>query len=277
MGQVLKNSGLPIVRDAALEKLSFEDGLVCASTGTKRARDMVGLLSEYSEAAADEIIYDVYRDIVFAKDKHVFSRDQYRYDITYIMPGTVGQECKKTSGHFHLFNPIHTNTYPEVYEVLEGTAMFVLQRADNFERQEDELVVDDLILVKVEAGQTLLVPANYGHCSVNIGEGPMIFSNLAYVPCGIDYAPVKKNGGMAVFAKKKDGKLFFEKNKKYTRAPMPKFAVVKENPDLGIRFGYPVYASYINRPSAFRFLGRVDEYVDDILSMLSYCGENWAE
>lgn len=275
MTELLINSGLPIFRNCAEEKLIFQEGLSCGGYGTKKASQMPNLLSEYSDEEAENVVYDVYRDIIFEKDRELFNKDEYRYDITYIMPGTVGNECKKTSGHYHCYNPEHTNTYPEVYEVLYGTAMFILQRSDNFEAAEEELVVNDLILVKVEAGQTLLVPANYGHCSINIGEGPMIFSNLAYVPCGIDYNPVKSHKGMAVFAKKIDGELVMEVNKDYKNLPDIKYAKVKENPKFGIEFGKPVYNSYVANPQAFEFLGNVDPYTEEIMDMLQFCGEGW--
>ena len=151
----------------------------------------------------------------------------------------------------------------------------MLQRADNFENADEELDVKDVILVKVHEGQTLLVPPNYGHCSVNIGVGPMIFSNLAYVPCGIDYGPVQKRGGMPVFAKEEDGTVRFVKNEAYKNLPNIHFAVPTENAKFGIKFGKPVYQSYIETPEAFDFLGNVDPYADEIVGMLKICGDNW--
>lgn len=275
MKVLLNSAGLPIVRETETDMLSFENGLTCGGYGRKKASQMSNLLCDYTEEFADTDVYDVYRDIVFEKDKPVFEKDQYRYDITVVLPGCIGNERKKTSGHFHCYNPEHTNTYAEVYEVLYGKALFVLQRADNFENADEELDVKDVILVKVHEGQTLLVPPNYGHCSVNIGVGPMIFSNLAYVPCGIDYGPVQKRGGMPVFAKEEDGTVRFVKNEAYKNLPNIHFAVPTENAKFGIKFGKPVYQSYIETPEAFDFLGNVDPYADEIVGMLKICGDNW--
>ncbi len=275
MKEILRNSGLPIIRETETDILSFEKGLTCGGYGRKTASQMSGLLCEYSEGSAETTVYDVYRDIVFEKDREVFSKNKYRYDITCIMPGCVGNERKKTSGHYHCFNPEHTNTYAEVYEVLYGTAMFILQRSDNFENADEALRLEDVILVKVHEGETLLVPPNYGHCSVNIGTGPMIFSNLAYVPCGIDYAPVKKHSGMVVYGMDHFGALDLVKNPNYKDIPEIRFAVPTENPKLGITFGKPVYSSYLENPAAFDFLGNIDPYVSEIMGMLKPCGKNW--
>ena len=219
----------------------------------------------------DEMFYDVYRGIAFPKDEELLNKDNYRYDITIIMPGQINGECKKTSGHYHGWNPQKTNTYAEVYEVIKGTALYILQKSDNFDAENPaDVRVDDLIFATVHEGETILIPPNYGHCSVNIGEGPLVFSNLAYVPCLVHYGPVKHFHGMSFYVMKKDNEIRLEANGRYVDVPAPKFATVKENPGLGIKFGVPVYESYMKNPEAFKFLGDPDPYVDEIMSMLVY-------
>ena len=187
------------------------------------------------------------------------------------MPGQINGECKKTSGHYHGWNPQKTNTYAEVYEVIKGTALYILQKSDNFDAENPaDVRVDDLIFATVHEGETILIPPNYGHCSVNIGEGPLVFSNLAYVPCPVHYGPVKHFHGMSFYVMKKDNEIRLEANGRYVDVPAPKFATVKENPGLGIKFGVPVYESYMKNPEAFKFLGNPDPYVDEIMSMLVY-------
>ncbi|MEG1887546.1 MAG: glucose-6-phosphate isomerase family protein, partial [Oscillospiraceae bacterium] len=208
------------------------------------------------------------RGIRFPEDKALLDSKNFRYDITIVMDGLVNGECKKTSGHYHGFNPERTNTYAEVYEVIKGTALYVLQKADNFDIAPTDVVIDDLILAVVKEGQTIIIPPNYGHCSVNIGEGPLVFSNLAYVPCPVNYDSVKHYHGMSYYIKKKNGKVEIELNKNYKNVPNVKFASVKENPKLGIKFGLPVYISYKNDPNAFEFLENPNHYVDEVMSML---------
>lgn len=268
----VKTSGLPVYLKDDENLLAFVAPLLYRSYGRKRTGEMNGLLYKMDGANPDELYYDVYRDVRYAADEALLERDQYKYDFTLIMPGQVNGECKKTSGHYHGYNPERTNTYPEVYEVLAGTALYVLQRADNFEGRAEDLKVDDIIIVKVEAGQSIIIPPNYGHASLNGGDGVMLFSNLAYGPCKVLYDQVRHYGGMGYFAFREKGALSFRMNEKYKNVPMPalKFATVKENPRLGIQFGLPVYRSYMDNPDAFHFLGHPDGYEEEIVSMLNF-------
>ncbi len=268
--QLLKNSGLPIYLEKESNKLAFTAPLQLGSYGEKIVGQMLGLLAKEENLELSTKFYDVYRAIRYPDDEERLKRNRYQYDITYVMDGLVNGECKKTSGHYHGFNPQRTNTYPEVYEVIEGTALYVLQRAKNFESDPEGIIIEDVILTVVKAGQTIIIPPNYGHCSINIGDGPMIFSNLAYIPCPVIYDSVRYYHGMSYYVFKTDGEVKAELNQRYSNVPEPKFAVVKENERLGIKFGLPIYQSYQQNPGAFEFLGNPDAYVDEIMSMLEY-------
>jgi glucose-6-phosphate isomerase len=59
----------------------------------------------------------------------------------------MGLEFVKTYGHYHpRVNPKLRYTYPEIYEVLDGDARYLVQRAQNEES------VDDVVLVKATRG-----------------------------------------------------------------------------------------------------------------------------
>ncbi len=266
----LKNSGLPVYLNESNSILALSIPLQYDSYGEKAVGEMLGLLANDAGASIAQKAYDVYRGIRYPQDEELFKKYDYRYDITIVMDGLVNGECKKTSGHYHGYNPQRTHTYPEVYEVIKGRALYVLQRADNFEGAPEDIVLDDVILVTVEAGQTIIVPPDYGHCSINIGEGPMVFSNLAYVPCPVSYSQVKYYHGMSYYAMKGNGKVEVRLNPRYSHMPEVKYATVKENKALGIQFGLPVYQSFQENPEAFRFLGEPDAFVEPIMSMLDY-------
>lgn len=267
----LKNSGLPLYLDENNHVMALSALLKCDGYSRKAAGKMRGLLADENHLPEGEPFYDVYRGIAYPEDEELLKRYDFRYDITIIMPGEINGECKKTSGHYHGWNPRKTNTYAEVYEVIQGTALYILQKSGNFDTENPgDVRVDDLILATVHQGETIIIPPNYGHASINIGEGPLVFSNLAYVPCPVHYDPVKHFHGMSYYVKKKEGCLYIQKNDNYHQVPSPKFAGVKENPRLGIRFGLPVYRSFQENPEAFRFLAEPDEYAEEIMSMLEY-------
>ena len=263
-----ENSGLPLYLDEESNVLAISAQLPFLGYGRKLAGQMKDLWVEYDIVNADEPIYDVYRGLAFEKDKVFLDKYNFQYDITVVLPGTVNGEMKKTSGHYHGYNPERTYTYAEVYEVLKGTALYILQRADNFDTDSNDIEIKDVILAKVHAGETIIVPPNYGHCSVNIGEGPLVFSNLAYKPCPVKYDAVKNYHGMCYYVVRKNGEILYLKNKSYKNLPEVKHATVRENPSLGIRFGLPVYHSFLKNPDAFGFLGNPGKDLETVMNML---------
>lgn len=267
----LENSGLPLYLDERNNVMALSALLDLEKYSRKPASKMLGLLADETGIDPDEPFYDVYRGIAYPKDQEILKEAKIRYDITIVMPGTVNGEVKKTSGHYHGWNEGKTNTYGEVYEVLKGTALYVLQKSPNFDAEDPSQVkIEDIILVTVREGQTLIVPPGYGHASLNIGDGPMIFSNLAYLPCPVLYDAVKHFHGMSVYVKKDGGKVAIEENIRYGAFPRIRFATVHDAPDLGITFGKPAYTSFIKEPEKFRFLPDPDTYEDRILSTLDF-------
>ena len=268
----LTKSGLPLYLDEESHVMALSGLLKMKGMGRKKTGDMRGLMMDENDIDPDEAFYDVYRGICYPNDEQFLSDHDIQYDITIIMPGQVNGECKKTSGHYHGWNPERTHTFGEVYEVIEGTALFVLQRADNFNEEPEHVKIEDLIFVTVPAGKTLLVPPDYGHCSVNIGDGPLVFSNVAYTKCPVQYESVRHYHGMAYYVVKEDGKILLRKNENYRDSivPEPRFATVTENPALGIRFNQGAYLNFRETPDAFDFLPHPDAYICDIMKLLHF-------
>jgi glucose-6-phosphate isomerase len=131
MTQVNK-SELPIYFDENTYALSFEEGLTCSGSSKKVAGQMKNLLATRLPIDEQEQVYEAYRDIIFEKDRNLFNKYDFRYDITVILPGEINGESKKTSGHYHGSISKQAFTYPEIYQVLEGDAAFVLQKVKIF-------------------------------------------------------------------------------------------------------------------------------------------------
>ncbi|MCX6729925.1 MAG: glucose-6-phosphate isomerase, partial [Candidatus Portnoybacteria bacterium] len=83
---------------------------------------------KWSETAPNLELYYMYRDL--AENENDFMKiikNELRYDITILKPQKLGKEFSKTLGHDHPIVPGTSITYPELYEVLEGKAIFILQ------------------------------------------------------------------------------------------------------------------------------------------------------
>ena len=144
-------------------KLKFGGQLI--EPDVRRLYDLrdVAFDTAWFEAAADRDAYYMYRDLSLTPaDAATIRRHQLRYDITIIPPFNMGLASIKTYGHYHTrVNPKLRYTYPELYEVLEGDAHYLLQRAQS------EHSVDEVILVKATRGEKVIVPLNYGHVTIN--------------------------------------------------------------------------------------------------------------
>ena len=142
-------------------------------------------------AKTDNIeLYYMYRDLYLSnadKDKLI---DQYlRYDITVIPPRMLGVEYVKTAGHYHPIPPGGTVSYPELYEVLEGEAIYLLQKQN----------MSDVVAVYASAGDKVLVPPNYGHITINRSNKILKMANLVARNFSSIYDPIKERGGGAYF------------------------------------------------------------------------------
>ena len=84
---------------------------------------------KWLEAAPDDLeLYYMYRDLAKNKtDRRKIIENDLRYDITILAPVMLGKEFNKTVGHDHPIVPGTDITYPELYEVLKGEAIFLLQ------------------------------------------------------------------------------------------------------------------------------------------------------
>lgn len=132
-----------------------------------------------------------------------------RYDITRIPAVDLCGEHNKTYGHSH------PGGWPEAYEVLEGSAHFLLQKMKGDS-------VDEVLLLSAKKGDCFLVPPGYGHITINPGKKELLMGNLVSGKFESDYSLFGQKQG-ACFYEMIDGKIV--KNKNYAEG----FAVRKES------------------------------------------------
>jgi glucose-6-phosphate isomerase len=101
----------------------------------------------------------------------------------------LGQEYIKTAGHYHPLVPEGRVTYPELYEVLEGEALYLLQSQD----------LGDVVVVHASAGDKVLVPPNYGHITINRSNKTLKMANYVAGNFSSLYGPIKEKAGGAYF------------------------------------------------------------------------------
>ena len=215
--------------------------------GVRTIREMRTVLADPTCVASDPLYY-MYRDLARSEaDRRWLSRHQLRYDITVIPPKDLCGEYVKTKGHYHPKNPAGTG-YPELYEVLEGTAQFLLQSRR----------LDDVVLVLAGTGACVIIPPGYGHISINPSpETPLVMSNLVSTVFESEYGEYETLHGAACYVMS-DGRIV--KNPHYPDVPpVRKCTTVKGQGVAGHACAGSIYSLIGNR-EALAFLNEPEKY-----------------
>jgi glucose-6-phosphate isomerase len=129
-------------------------------------------------------------------------KDGIRYDITVIPAQMLGKEFTKTKGHFH------DKKYGEIYTVLEGEAIYLMQKEE------------DVYAVKAKKGDVVIIPSFYGHVTINPSENQELkMANWVSADCQSNYLPYEESQGAAYYFTKQG----WIKNENYNNTPELRF------------------------------------------------------
>jgi glucose-6-phosphate isomerase len=162
--------GLPVAFDVDTCELILGEGL---NRPSYRVRKLHDLDAVWANPVADEdrVIYRYTSGLWLDGDAPAWAAANVIYGIVIFCPGVFGGEYVKSSGQYHPPVPPSNAATPEIYTVLSGTGLFMLQKA---RPPYDE--IEDVVLVEVQAGETFLVPPDYGHLQINPTPEPLVFS-----------------------------------------------------------------------------------------------------
>ena len=178
-------------------------------------RDMSAVVADqdWLKTATNFEAYYMYRGIE--------TKGNLRYDITVIPAHMMGDEFIKTKGHYHI------GSHPEIYIVLEGEAIYLMQKKD------DNGQVDDVFAIKAKAGDIAVIPPFYGHVTINPSKQKLKMANWVSMDCKSEYELYEKNRGACWYYTKDS----WVKNKKYSEIPDLRFEKpVRELPENWERF-----------------------------------------
>lgn len=137
-----------------------------------------------------------------------------KYNITVILPKMLGDEFIKTKGHVHMGN------FKEIYIVLRGEAIYLMQKTN-------EETVEDVYAVKAKEGEAIIIPALYGHITINASDGDLKTGDWTSVNCKSDYSLFEKLGGACYYYAKdpstSSGRGAWIKNNNYKNIPPLRF------------------------------------------------------
>ena len=148
--------------------------------------------------APNSELYYMYRGI---KEKNGL-----RYYVTIIPSKMLGKEFIKTKGHEHVGN------FKEVYTVLNGRAIYLLQK---YRKNK----INDVYAVKAGKGESIIIPSGYGHITINPGPKDLKEANWCSKKCRNNYDLYEKKQGAGYYYTKSG----WIKNKNYKNIPELRF------------------------------------------------------
>jgi len=142
----------------------------------------------------DRIIYRYTSGLYLPGDGQIWAVANVVYGIVIFSPGTFGGEYVKSSGQYHPPVPPSNMAPPEIYSVLSGVGHFLLQKSRPPYNE-----IEDVVLVEVRAGETFVVPPDYGHLQINPSPEPLVFSYVVMDGLKGCYEPFKLRRGAAYY------------------------------------------------------------------------------
>ena len=170
----------------------------------RELNDMRGVIydKEWLKKAGNSELYYMYRGIE--------EKDGIRYDITVIPPAMLGLEFVKTKGHYHV------QGHQEIYTVLEGQAVYLMQKRRNNSPEE----IEDAYTVKAQKGDVVIIPHFYGHITINPSQTEELkIANWISTQCKSDYSLYEKMQGACYYYLAADGGANWLKNENYKIVP----------------------------------------------------------
>jgi glucose-6-phosphate isomerase len=160
-------------------RLDLCKGALLPSTSTKRKlKDLEGFFADMQSterilnSGQNPIIYEVYESLQPQEGGHL------NLGTTILYPGKIGNEFYMTKGHFHV-----KEASSEVYLGLGGQGLILLEsRTGNSE------------CLEMSKGDVIYVPPGWGHRTVNVGTGKLVFFFMYQADAGHDYESVRKRG-----------------------------------------------------------------------------------
>ena len=233
-------SGLPLKLDDA-GQVSFGPDVVVEETKARLLDELTPVAMEPETCRGSrEVAYYMYNGVYCQRDATRLGGVPMRYELTLFPPLRMGHEFVKTLGHLHSPEPKSGIDYPEVCEVLVGTAHFFFQTLDP-----GGPGASAAFYTEVQAGEKIVIPPGLDHLTINPGPGPLLFSDVIALGVAGIYDRFKAAHGAAYFEILEDGRPRFVPNPAYRAIPPLGKRAPKGYPALRLAHHDPLYTAFI--------------------------------
>jgi|GEM_PF-1204003 glucose-6-phosphate isomerase len=224
------------------EQVLFGDDVVIAETKTRARGELAAFALDASACVpAAAIQYWMYNRIAARADALRLQDCDAQYELTLLLPHALGAELPKTLGHIHNAPSQNGATFPEIYEVLCGSAYFLFYHLD-----ETKTRATFCGYVSARAGAQIVMPPNTYHLTINAGDTPLLFADVISTQARGLYDDVRATRGAPYYALT-DGT--WRRNAMFTGA-----APLFECPRWRVKTNAPLYTQLVQNPDAFDWL-----------------------
>ncbi|MDD3774083.1 MAG: glucose-6-phosphate isomerase family protein [Patescibacteria group bacterium] len=222
--------------------LKFDDSVSVSAENNRQLSDLKEVLSNQKGIDFDCTIYKMYRGVCKLEDKEKIT--EIRHDLTSIPAGVINGEFVKTYGHYH--PKIGNLTYPEIYQIINGKAIFILQ--DDIDN------LKNVFFIFAQAPEIVIIPPNFGHVTINPSHDHLVLSNLIFNHLEPLYEPYQEKSGASYYIT--EGTPFaWSANKNYSNVPEPRF--FQPNNPWGNQY---LYDLSLNKPENLHFLSEPQNF-----------------
>jgi len=209
---------------------------------------------EWLKTAPNLELYYMYRDLAESElDRMRIEDNDLRYDITFFLPVILGKEFNKTLGHDHPIVPGTAITYPELYEVLEGEAIFLLQDSDDKE-------IKDIFAVHAKKGDKVIILPKYEHLIISPTEKELKTCDwICRTFASNIYKPFRARHGFSYYAIRHDSGIKWIKNENYESIPELRFEEPNNFYNFDLNKDEPIY-KLVNNLEKLNFLIEPQKY-----------------
>lgn len=248
-------SGLPL-RLGDDGRLVFGGGLPAVTPAFRTLAEMREVLVA-GDAGGPDVLYAMYRDVARPEDREALRAQGLRYDITVLAAGRIGPEWNKTFGHYHPLAP-DGEYYPEVYEVLAGRAIYLLQHRG------PSGTIDDVLAIPARPGDKVFMLPGYGHATINPGDEPLVMANWVAGAFSSEYGDYRERHGAAYYALDAGDAVRWQPNARYASLPEARVCAPLCPEDLtALRAGRPMYPDGAAHAERLAYLVAPRRYAGD--------------
>lgn len=206
--------------------LSLPRQVVVEEAAARRLAELRAVVAGPVHGTGRRVEYRMWNGVRAVGDGHL-SGLALRYELTQMNGRPLGAEAAKTFGHVHVRPSGVALGYPEIVEVLHGRALFLIQdlrpspeagrESDAAAGHRERRSVGSW-LVRVGAGERIVLPPELAHVTIDAGRGPLVFSDIIDRRARGIYDEVRAAHGFAWFVGS-DGAL--ARNPSYGEAAEP--------------------------------------------------------